>query len=186
MCIRGRKKKKNSKLCHCNYSSLNIKRHKERFLLKSLLSWQDTINYLHKSAVCTPRAMGDIILHYPSLYQSPSVSACVSLNACLPSDPSVNFSLLFRGSEQSTGTTGNVESLILSITDAIQLEKLYQANYSIRLEVVMSSNNITLLFKTKTFSFHKQTVHKQTTQASGRNKVGFGSKLIVKALEKGH
>ena len=130
--------------------------------------------------------MGDIILHYPSLYQSPLVSACVSLNACLPSDPSVNYSLLFRGSEQSTGTTGDVESLILSITDTIQLEKLYQANYSIRLEVAMSSNNITLLFKTKPFSFHKQTVHKQTTQASGRNKVGFGSKLIVKALEKGH
>lgn len=48
----------------------------------------------------------------------------------------------------------------------------------------MSSNNITLLFKTKTFSFHKQTVYKQTTEASGRSKVGLGSKLIVKALEK--
>lgn len=50
----------------------------------------------------------------------------------------------------------------------------------------MSSNNITLLFKTKTFSFHKQTVYKQTTHASGRSKVGLGPKLIVKALEKGH
>lgn len=49
----------------------------------------------------------------------------------------------------------------------------------------MSSNNITLLFKNKTFSFHKQTVYKQTAWANGKYKVGLGSKLIVKALETG-
>lgn len=50
----------------------------------------------------------------------------------------------------------------------------------------MSSNNITILFKNKTFSFHKQTVYNQTTWANGKYKVGLRSKLIVKALEKGH
>lgn len=50
----------------------------------------------------------------------------------------------------------------------------------------MSSNNITILFKNKTFSFHKQTAYKQTTWANGKCKVGPGSKLIVKVLEKGH
>lgn len=50
----------------------------------------------------------------------------------------------------------------------------------------MSSNNITILFKNKTFSFRKQTAYKQTTWANGKYKVGLGSKVIAKALEKGH
>lgn len=50
----------------------------------------------------------------------------------------------------------------------------------------MSSNNITILFKNKTFSFHKQTAYNQTTWANGKYRVGLGPKLIAKALEKGH
>lgn len=51
------------------------------------------------------------------------------------------------------------------------------------LEIAASNNNITVLFKNNTYSFHKQSVYKQITQAGRIYGVGSQPKLIGTAPE---
>lgn len=88
MCVRGWERRKNSKCYHCNYSSLNIKRHKERFLFEKITdSLGKTLLITHINLQFAQPELW-VTSHLPS--SGSPWSQSVSLNSCLPNDPSVN------------------------------------------------------------------------------------------------